>query len=375
MAADGRANGGHALEATIRLSRSLRTGTSFDLDVAFRAEAGVTILFGPSGAGKSTLLDCLAGLQRPAPARIVLGDRVLQDSQKGIFLPPQQRHIAYLFQAPSLFPNMSVFENAAFGLAALSVQRQSEAVNRLLDAFRITHLADRKPSQISGGEAQRAALARALAPDPAAVLLDEPLSGLDAELKAAILNDLRAWNAVRRVPILYVTHQRDEVDALGEKIIAMDSGKIVDLGLPHAVLDAPRTRRLAQAAGFENLLTGTVTELGEADGVMRVQLHTSRTGLEVPLGYASTGDVVKIAIRAGDILMATQRPAGLSARNLLEGEIKSVELRGATVVCVVIAGEEFVVHVTPGASRSLALGPGQKVWLVIKTHSCHLVAE
>jgi molybdate transport system ATP-binding protein len=363
------------LSARLRFERPKLRHSAFELDVEFGIAPGITILFGPSGAGKSTLLDCIAGLLKPRDGRIALGERVLQDSAAGVFLPPQERKIAYLFQSPALFPHMTVEENAGFGLQHVPKDERKAAVFYLLEVFRVAHLARRKPGEISGGEAQRVALARALAPSPKAVLLDEPLKGLDAELKSSIVDDLRAWNRANQLPIVYVTHQRDEVDALGERVIALDRGRVVSEGIPHAVLDAPRTKRLAHAAGFENYLTAVVQELRETDGVMRARLTGSATELELPLGYAAIGARVRVAIRAGDILLATQRPAGLSARNVLEGAIDSVETRGSMVVCRVNAGAIFIVHVTPGALRSLEIAAGERVWLVIKTHSCQLVEE
>ena len=363
------------LTARLRFARHEHQQPAFALNADIAVAPGITILFGPSGAGKSTLLECIAGLLKPLHARIAVGDKVLQDSATGIYLRPQQRNIAYLFQSPALFPHMTVEENAGFGLPHVTAKARRDIVFYLLEVFRVAHLARRKPKEISGGEAQRVALARALAPSPCAVLLDEPLKGLDAELKSSIVDDLRAWNRTNQVAILYVTHQRDEVDALGERVIALDHGRVVSEGLPRAVLDAPRTKRLAHAAGFENYLTATVQELREADGVMRARLTGSETELELPLGYAAVGDCVHVAIRAGDILLATQKPAGLSARNILEGTVESVEMRGATVVCRVNAGTMFVIHVTPSALRALEIAAGKQVWLVIKTHSCHLVEE
>ena len=363
------------LEARVRLVRPGPSHTAFDLNVNIQVRPGITILFGPSGAGKSTLLDCIAGLLRARDARIALGPKALQDSESGVFIPPQERQIAYLFQSLALFPHMTVEENVSFGLAQVKEVKRKAAAFYLLDVFRVAHLAQRKPGEISGGEAQRVALARALAPSPRAVLLDEPLKGLDAKLRSSIVDDLRAWNRTNQLPILYVTHQRDEVDALGERVIAVDRGHVVSEGVPHAVLDAPRTKRLAHAAGFENYLTAAVLELRQADGVMRARLAGSDTELELPLGYAAAGDRVHVAIRAGDILVATQKPVGLSARNVLEGRIDSLEIRGATVVCRVNAGPIFVVHVTPGALRSLEIAVGMHVWLVIETHSCQLVDE
>jgi molybdate transport system ATP-binding protein len=241
--------------------------------------------------------------------------------------------------------------------------------------FRVEKLRERKPGEISGGEKQRVALARSLVTLPRVLLLDEPRTGLDAELKASIVDDLRAWNAAHEIPILYVTHSREEVDALGERVIALDHGRVVSEGTPREVLDAPRRKRLAQAAGFENLLSGTVMDLREADGVMRVRLANSACEIEVPLGYAAPGDSVRVAIRAGDILLATEHPKRLSARNVLEGKIASLERRGTLVAARVDCGVAFTVHVTPGAERTLDLAAGKKVWLVLKTHSCHFVDE
>jgi molybdate transport system ATP-binding protein len=196
---------------------------------------------------------------------------------------------------------------------------------------------------------------------------------LDAELKASIVDDLRAWNAAKGIPILYVTHSREEVDALGERVIALDNGRVASTGRPMDVLDAPRRKKLAQAAGFENLLSATVLDLREADGVMRVKLGDSACEIEVPLGYAAAGSRVRVAVRAGDILLATEPPRGLSARNVLDGRIVSLEQRGTTAIARVDCGIAFIVHVTPGAVRALELTAGCRVWLVLKTHSCHLV--
>ena len=266
-------------------------------------------------------------------------------------------------------------ENAGYGLAHLPEEERRARVGEILESFRVASLAARKPGEISGGERQRVALARSLVTSPRVLLLDEPLSALDAAVKAEILEDLRAWNASRRLPILYVTHNRDEVDALGERMIALERGRVVAQGTPRDVLGAPRQKRLAQAAGFENFLDATVLNLREADGVMRVRLEGTAVEFEAPLADAAPGQRVRLAIRAGDILLATQRPAGLSARNVLPGRIAALEERGALVRAQVDCGARFLVHVTPGAVRNLSLTAGMPVWLIVKTHSCHLLAE
>lgn len=363
------------LTARAKLARTRPGSPPFVLDVSIEVPPGITILFGPSGAGKSTLLDCIAGLARPDAGRIVACEEVLFDSQAGVNCPPQARRIAYVFQTLALFPHMSAEQNVSYGLNGLPKEQRAARVEEILKAFRVDKLRTRKPAEISGGERQRIALARSLVTQPRVLLLDEPLAGLDAELKASIVQDLRAWNAASRIPILYVTHAREEVDALGERVIAMDNGRVLSTGTPLEVLEAPRHKRLAQAAGFENLLSGTVVDLRVADGVMRVRLEESRCEIEVPLGYAAAGDRVRVAIRAGDILLATSQPHGLSARNVIEGKIAAMQPRGTLFRARVDCGVEFIVHLTPGAVRTLELAEGNHVWLVLKTHSCHLVEE
>jgi molybdate transport system ATP-binding protein len=364
-----------ALAACVRVERRGADSLSFQLDVSLEVFPGITILFGPSGAGKSTLLDCIAGLLQPNEGAITCGGEVLFDSQIGVNLPPQKRQTAYVFQSLALFPHLSVEENVVYGLARLQKDQQLARAATILEAFRVEKLRKRKPGEISGGEKQRVALARSLVTQPRVLLLDEPLTGLDAELKASIVDDLRAWNTAQEIPILYVTHTRDEVDALGERVVALDRGRVVSEGTPHEVLNAPRRKRLAQAAGFENLLPAIVVDLRESDGVMRVRLTDSTCEIEVPLGYTAVGDRVRVAIRAGDILLATERPSHLSARNILEGKIESLESRGTMTVAQVNCGARFTVHVTLGATRALELAAGKPVWLVLKTYSCHLVND
>ncbi len=361
---------------SVHIQRQFRaTGTpSFQLQINEEFSPGFTVLFGPSGAGKSTLLDCIAGLVKPDEGWIKLGGEIFFDAEKGISLPPQKRGIGYVFQSLALFPHLSVEENVGYGLSGMAASERLEPMDRILSAFHIQELRRRKPGELSGGQRQRVALARSVVTEPRILLLDEPLTGLDSGLRQAILEDLRSWNATHGIPILYVTHNREEVDAIGDHVVAIVEGHVRESGMPRAVLDAPRTLALAQAAGFENLLAGRVLEHRLADGVMRVALDSNHCELEIPLGSAQRGEWVKVAIRAGDILLAAQAPRGLSARNILPGTVESLETRGAMVVVQVNAGARFTVHVTPGAVRSLQLAPGLSVWLVVKSHSCHVVA-
>jgi molybdate transport system ATP-binding protein len=361
------------LNVQIRKQFRSNAAQPFVLDVVATFAPGFTVLFGPSGAGKSTLLDCIAGLQQPDSGEIRLGEKVLFNAAGNLSLPPQRRELAYVFQSLALFPHLSVERNIRYGLNKLSASEQTERVQRIAKSLRIEKLLSRRPAELSGGENQRVALARSLITFPRLLLLDEPLTGLDSALRRSILEDLRAWNEANRIPILYVTHNREEVDAIGERVVTLVNGRVQESGAPRAVLEAPRSVELAHAAGFENILPAIVVEHLPADGVMRVSLDHAACEIEIPLGDATPGTEVRVAIRAGDILIATEAPHFLSARNILPGTIESIETRGTMVTLCVKSGTSFQVHVTPGAARTLDLSSGLLVWLVIKTHSCHLV--
>ncbi len=361
----------------VEIEKHFHSLNSFDFHLQINQDfpPGFTVLFGPSGAGKSTILDCIAGLQLPDYGRIALGEHLFHDSSQNINESPQHRRIAYVFQSLALFPHLTVEENIAYGLSSLPKRVRLPKTEQALRAFHITQLKYRKPHELSGGEQQRVALARSLATDPSVLLLDEPLTGLDTGLRQTILQDLREWNSSRRLPIVYVTHNREEVDAIGERVIVLAQGRVLAVGNPGEVLDAPRALPIAQAAGFENVLSATVGELLPADGVMHVRLLPSKAELEVPLGVAQSGDSVRVAIRAGDILVATEMPRSISARNMMPGIVETMEPSGTLVNLQVNAGASFEVHVTPAAVRALSLAPGQTVWLVVKTHSCHVLAD
>jgi len=345
---------------------------SFELDVGFIAPAGITILFGPSGAGKTTLLDCIAGLTRPDAGKIAIGGRVLFDQVGGIALAVQRRRVGYVFQDLALFPHLSVEENVGYGLSELTGMERRRRTAAILDSFRIADLGGRKPVEISGGQRQRVALARALVTDPRVLLLDEPLAALDAATKSKIVEDLRGWNAAHGIPILYVTHSREEVFALGERVLVLENGRIIAMGTPHQVMSAPRQETVAQLAGFENVFDAVVLAIHEDRGTMSCGI-AGKVELETPLVRAEVGSKLRVGIRAGDILLATVRPQGLSARNLVPGKVVSVAQRDVIVVARVDCGIEVEVQMTLAARDSLQLRAGGEVWLVIKTHSCHLM--
>jgi molybdate transport system ATP-binding protein len=351
-----------------------RSSKDFELELSVSLPPGITILFGASGAGKTTLLDCLAGLVRPDAGRIAIAEKILFDSAQEINVPPQVRRVGYVFQDLALFPHLSVEANIEYGISSLDGQERKRRSAAILESFRIAHLRSRRPGQISGGERQRVALARALVIDPAILLLDEPLAALDAVTKARIVDDLRTWNQEHRIPVVYVTHSREEVFALGERVIVMENGRAIAQGTPHQVMSAPRLETVAQLAGFENIFDAKVISAHAERGTMTCQLAGSKIELETPLVRADVGSMMKIGIRAGDILLASLPPAGLSARNIIAGRVVSLAQRDVIAVAKVDCGVEMEVHLTLAARDSLHLQPGCEVWLVVKTHSCHLMA-
>lgn len=218
-------------------------GSAFQLDVALEARPGITCVLGPSGAGKSTLLGAVAGLVRPDTGRIALGDRVWFDAARKIDVPIDRRRVAYVFQSLALFPHLDAIGNVTYGMdRALPRPARRDAAEALLHKLGVGHLARRRPRTFSGGEAQRVALARALAMKPAVILLDEPFSALDRELRVSLVMLVRELVDETAVPLLHVTHSHGEARALADRVIRIEHGRVVADGTPAEVLGAPGSR-------------------------------------------------------------------------------------------------------------------------------------
>jgi molybdate transport system ATP-binding protein len=354
---------------TLSVDIRRRHSASFQLEANFTAPPGITILFGRSGSGKSTLLNCIAGLTDPDAGRIALDSQVLFDADAKVNLAPAHRAVGFLFQDLALFPHLTAARNIEYGLAKLSAMERRKRTSDILEAMRVGDLATRKPAEISGGEKQRVALARSLVTDPAMLLLDEPLAALDAITKSAIIGDLRAWNSAHGIPIIYVTHSLEEAFAVGEAVVVLEEGKIIARGNPLEVLDAPRQEIIAQLAGFENLFDATISAIHEERGTMVCALFGCALELEVPLTRVQPGAQVRVAIRAGDVMIAKSRPADISARNVFAGTISSIRIEGHSAIAMVEAAATFEARLTLGSREDLGLQAGSPVWLVIKTYS------
>jgi molybdate transport system ATP-binding protein len=343
-----------------------RLASGFELDASLRiplAKSPVTVLFGPSGAGKTTLLRMLAGLDRPASGQIVFRGIPWFDDARGIALDPQQRRAAFLFQDYALFPHLTVRENVAYATGR-------DRANELLSRFGLGDLADRLPRAISGGQQQRVALARALAAGPALLLLDEPLSALDAATRLRTRQELRRMLLESRVPSIVVTHDRGEAIALGDWMAVMVGGRIRQTGPVGDVFRRPADALVAESVGVENVLLAEV--VGRQAGLVTVAV-AERTLQGIDGGEAGA---VHACIRAEDVAVARGDSTGQpsSVRNRLAGVVRSVVLEGPLARVELDCGFPLIALVTAQSAADLALAPGDAVAAAIKTTSVHLTA-
>lgn len=359
----------------VRLSKRYATSEQpcFRLETKFTALPGVTVILGHSGAGKSTLLRCIAGLCDPEQGRIAIGERVLFDHGQKINVATSARNIGFVFQDLALFPHLSIQENVGYGLHRMEAAEREDRMARILASFHIAHLRKRLPRETSGGEQQRVALARSLVTAPCILLLDEPLSSLDTRMKFSIIEDLRRWTEEQRIPILYVTHDHEEAFALGEHALALHQGQVVAEGAPHEVVPAPGREFRMHAASFENIFEATVTAINEADGTAQCCIDGCSVELTVTLSPAEAGMRLRLGIRAGEIMLATARPAMLGNCDVIGGYVQTLENEDTTITVRVDCGAEFKVRLPRVAMESSDLKAHDPVWLIIKINSCCLL--
>ncbi len=353
----------------------------FELNIDLHAEKHVTGIFGVSGAGKTSLLETICGVRRQARGIITLGKETWLDSDRKVFVKPSQRHIGYVPQDGLLFPHKDVRHNLLAGRKrgvrrGHPVQQTFETVVHILE---LDPLLKRDVHALSGGERQRVALGRALCSGPRLLLLDEPFASLDVALRRKLLPFLRRVRAEFQIPMLFVSHDPLEVQALCDDLIVLKDGTIISHGDPRAVLTASDIFPLAEQHGFENILpcyavegsgsTGQV-RLGEGGDAERapIELVTLRS-------EAQPGEALLAGIPAHDIMLATQRPEGLSARNVLPARITQLRSVGHVGLATAELSPDLpplTVEVTEKSFVELGLRVGSEVFLVIKATSCRL---
>ncbi len=307
----------------------------------------------------------------PSPdGEIEIGGKTLFSSAQRIDLPPQQRGIGYVPQEGALFPHLSVRKNILFGAERGGNNGRSTDLNikHVLEVLEIAHLLPRSVTQISGGEGQRVALARAILSRPTLLLLDEPLAALDIGLKERILPYLARVRDEFGIPMIYVTHNVTEVLTLADWVLVIRDGRLVAQGAPKETLTSSRAVTEIPDEQLENVFKATFIDSDKAAGQSRVRL-ASGTELFIPYMTEPDRPTFQIRVSADDILIATQRPEGISAANILPGTVRAIEMIDGEALVGVDAGEDFCVRVTSGAVARLALSAGAAAFLVIKTRS------
>ncbi len=326
------------------------------VDVALDvADGGVLAVLGPNGAGKSTLLRVLAGLLPPDGGRVAVDGTVWDDTDARVHLPPHRRPLGMVFQDSLLFPHLSVLENVAFGPRTRGTSRAAarRTAAAWLDRVGLADLGDRRPGQLSGGQAQRAALARALVGDPALLLLDEPLSALDARTRLAVRAELRRHLADFGGSTVLVTHDPVDAMALADRVLVVEDGAVVQAGTPADVARHPRTDYVARLVGL-SLLPGTAEGLAvRLDG-----------GGVVAVAEPASGPVL-VAVRPESVALYPTRPDG-SPRNAWPARVTGATPHGSTVRCELDGEVPLLADVTATAFAELGLAPGSPVWAVVK---------
>ena len=340
----------------------------FDLDVAFDVPDGITVLFGRSGSGKTTAINSIAGLLRPNRAKITLGDQTLHDTEARICVPVHKRRIGYVFQDARLFPHLSVVQNLEYAQRFAPAEHAEPTTPDVADLLGITHLLDRAPAGLSGGEKQRVAIGRALLSRPRVLLMDEPLAALDAARKAEILPYLERLRDQVKLPILYVSHSMAEVARLATTMVVLEDGRVARQGRAEAILSDPDMVRQIGVRDAGAVLPARVTA-HHADGL--TELEASGGTLFLPRIDLDPGAQTRVRILAQDVILSKQAPHGLSALNVLPVQV--VALRDGTgpgVIVQLAAGDDrLLARITRRSADALAIAPGDTAFAIVKSVS------
>lgn len=344
---------------------------AFALDVAFEARNGVTGIIGPSGAGKSMTLQTIAGLTAPDEGRVVLDDQALVDTQRGVSLAPEQRRIGYVFQEPCLFPHMTVAQNLDYGAKR---RASGGAVSRdeVIDLLDLGPLLDRRPHRLSGGEAQRVSIGRALLSAPHLILMDEPLSSLDIRRRREIMPFIEALHQRLDLPIIYVSHNIDEIVRLADRVIVIHGGRVAAMGHVTEVLNRRDVQSLLlgeseREGDTSTIIEASITHHDDAHDLSELDFNggtLTLARLDLPIGSS-----VRLRIHARDVAIATEYPQGLSIQNILEAEVSELRPISAAQVDILltVAGtQHLTARITRRSAERLELARGRKVWALVK---------
>jgi molybdate transport system ATP-binding protein len=358
-----------AAEVAIDITKTFPGRAPISAALTYRLEQATSlVLFGPSGSGKTTILRSIAGLEWPERGIIRFISRIWLDTGSRIRVSPQERRIGYMPQEYALFPIYSVTGNIAYGLGELSSADRTKRVEEMMDLFQLRGLEAAKPAELSGGQQQRVALARAVAPRPQLLLLDEPLSALDAPTRLQLRGQLRGLLKQLALPSIIVTHDWTEALTLGDVIAVMGGGQVLQVGSPQDVFSRPKNAAVAQIVGVETVVQGHVIE--QAGGLATVRVNgTMLKGL----GSDAIGSPVFVCIRAEDVVLEQAGSGMTSARNHLVGKVTEISPQGVMVRVTLDCGFSLSAMVTRGALEDLRLNTGSPVIAAIKAGAVHLV--
>ena len=335
----------------------------------------ITVLFGPSGCGKTTVLRCLAGLERPNKGRITFNDQTWFDSEQRVFRSPQERDIGFLFQDYALFPHLTVADNIVYGMRRLSQDDRQCRFDEIIERLQLSGLADRFPHQISGGQQQRVALARVLVRRPRILLLDEPLSALDSRMRDELRIQLRHTLRDFAIPVMFVTHDRVEAMALGDQIVVMDKGQMLQCGSVAQVFGYPETFDVARIVGVETILPGEIVAAQNGLATVHVYGVNLTTVVMASKDHPSVVRYIHICLRAEDVEVVRHPRTGERHCNQLKANIKWISPEGPLVRVGLNAGFELSALMTRPSFEALELNVGQQVMAIFDSRSIHLIAR
>jgi molybdate transport system ATP-binding protein len=338
---------------------------AFQLDVAFEAPDGVTALFGRSGSGKTSLVNAVAGLAAPDNGRVAVQGETLFDARAGHSVPVHARRIGYVFQEARLFPHLDVRRNLLYGRRARGLSGEG-ALDHVAELLGLAPLLARRPGALSGGEAQRVAIGRALLSEPRLLLMDEPLAALDAPRKNEILPYLERLRAETGLPILYVSHNLSEVARLATHIVVLEEGRVLKSGSAEALLSDPSLVHVMGLREAGAVLTAEVAG-HEADGLTELRISGGR--LYLPRIDAAEGARLRVRILAQDVIVATERPENISALNVLPATVRAIRRgEGPGVIAQLQVGEDAILaRITQRSAETLALSEGTACFAVMKS--------
>ena len=353
------------MSVELRLKHAFK---GFDLDLEFALNAdGITVLFGPSGSGKTTTINAIAGLLRPDEGRITVAGETLLDTQAGLFVPPRKRGVGYVFQDARLFPHLKVQDNLLFGWRRAGKPLGKAEIEGLTDLLGLTHLLDRRPKALSGGEKQRVALGRALAMRPRMLLLDEPMAALDEPRRMEILPYLEQIRAVTRIPIFYVTHNIAEVTRVADQMVILNQGRVAAAGSVYDIMSRldlfPLTGRFEAGAVAE-----LDCELLDCDDEL-TELELAGQAIFVPAINAEPGQSLRLRIRSRDVILALEKPQAISTNNILLGTVTGLREDPGPYVDVQVTcnGAPILARLTKRSVERLKLKRGKEVYAILKT--------